>query len=109
MILRSALRSCAVLALGLLVLACSPEKRAHKVLDKYEGVFEECKRLTQEAGAEPGTQYCSKIGSMALDGSLDNTGINKTTRRKMIADWQSSSPLGEFYVDEKAREAIPDL
>lgn len=106
---RSVIRSSAVLALGLLVLACSPEKKAEKVFEKYEVVFNECKKITEEIGAEPGTQYCTKVGSMALEMSLDDTGIDKATRDKMIADWKSSNPLGKFYADEKGREAIPDL
>lgn len=106
---RSVIRSSAVLALGLLVLACSPEKKAEKVFEKYEVVFNECKKITEEIGAEPGTQYCTKVGSMALEMSLDDTGIDKATRDKMIGDWKSSNPLGKFYADEKGREAIPDL
>lgn len=109
MTLRSAIRSSAALALGLLVLACSPEKKAEKVFEKYEVVFNECKKITEEIGAEPGTQYCTKVGSMALEMSLDDTGIDKATRDKMIGDWKSSNPLGKFYADEKTREAIPDL
>jgi hypothetical protein len=109
MLLRSALRSGGLLALGLLVLACSPEKKAQKVFEKYEVVFNECKKLTEEVGAEPGTQYCTKVGSMALEMSLDDTGIDKATRDKMIGEWKSSNALGKFYADEKAREAIPDL
>jgi hypothetical protein len=107
MTLRSALRSSALLALGLL--ACSPEKKAEKVFEKYEVVFDECKKLTEEVGAEPGTHYCTKVGSMALERSLDDTGIDKATRDEMIGEWKSSNPLGKFYADEKAREAIPDL
>jgi hypothetical protein len=106
---RSVLRSGGLLALGLLVLACSPEKKAAKVFEKYDVVFNECKKLTEEVGAEPGTQYCTKVGSMALEMSLDDTGIDKATRDKMIGEWKSSNPLGKFYADEKAREAIPDL
>ncbi|KIG17090.1 hypothetical protein DB30_03687 [Enhygromyxa salina] len=103
------LRSSALLAVSMFVLACSPESKAEKVLVKYETVFNECKKLTEEVGAEPGTQYCTKVGSMALEMSLDDTGIDKATRDKMIADWAGSNPLGKFYADEKAREAIPDL
>jgi hypothetical protein len=104
-----ALRSGALLSLGLLMVACSPEKKAQKVLDKYEVVFEECKKLTEEVGAQPGTQYCSKVGSMALEMSLDDTGVDKATRDKLIGEWKSSNPLGKYYADEKAREAIPDM
>jgi hypothetical protein len=106
---RLALRSSALLALGMLMLACSPEKKAEKVFEKYEVAFNECKKITEEVGAEPGTHYCSKVSSMALEMSLDDTGIDKATRDKMIGDWSSSNPLGEFYADEKAREAIPDM
>jgi hypothetical protein len=109
MTLRAALPRFGVLALGLLVLACSPEKKAQKVFEKYEVVFNECKKLTEEVAAEPGRQYCTKVGSMALERSLDDTGIDKATRDKMIGEWKSSNPLGKFYADEKAREAIPDL
>jgi hypothetical protein len=109
MTLCTALRTSAVLALGLLVLACSPEKKAEKVFEKYDVVFDECKKLTQEVGAEPGAQYCTKVSSLALEMSLDDTGIDKATRDKMIGEWKSSNPLGKFYADEKAREAIPDL
>jgi hypothetical protein len=109
MTLRSTLRSSALLALGLLVLACSPEKKAEKVFEKYEVVFNECKKLTEEVGAEPGTQYCTKVSSMALEMSLDDTGVDKATRDKMIGEWKSSNPLGKFYADEQAREAIADL
>jgi hypothetical protein len=106
---RSALRFGALLSLGLLVAACSPEKKAQKVFDKYTVVFEECKKLTEEVGAEPGTQYCTKVASMALEMSLDDTGIDKATRDKMIGEWKSSDPLGKYYADEKGREAIPDM
>ena len=102
-------RSYAVVALGLLALACSPEKRAQKVFDRYENVFAECKRITEEAGAEPGTHYCSKLAGKALDSSLDGTGIDKGTRNAMINEWVSSNPLGEFYADEHARREIPDM
>lgn len=105
----NALRMGALLCLGLLVAACSPEKKAQKVFEKYEVVFQECKKLTDEVGAEPGTQYCTKVGSMALEMSLDDTGIDKATRDKMIGEWKSSNPLGKYYADEKGREAIPDL
>lgn len=109
MTLRSVLRSSALLTLGLLVLACSPEKKAEKVFGKYEVVFEECKKITAEFSAEPGTHYCTKVSSMALEMSLDDTGIDKATRDKMIGEWKSSNPLGKFYADEKTREAIPEL
>lgn len=103
------LRSSAMLALGLLALACSPEDKAKRLFEKYEVAFGECKKITEEVGAEPGTHYCTKISSMALEMSLDDTGIDKATRDKMIGEWASSNPLGKFYADEKAREAIPDL
>jgi hypothetical protein len=102
-------RSILLFALGLLALACSREKQAQQVFEKYDVVFDECKKLTQEAGAESGTHYCSKLGSMALEMALDDTGIDKATRDEMIDEWKSSNPLAEFYADEKAREAIPDL
>lgn len=97
------------LALGLLLVACSPEAKAEKVFDKYEVAFEECKKISEEDGAEPGTHYCSKVTSMALEMSLDDTGIDAATRDKMIADWSAKNPLGELYVDEDEREAIPDM
>jgi hypothetical protein len=103
------LRFVALLSLGLLVLACSPEKKAQKLFEKYDVVFDECKKLTEEVGAEPGTHYCSKLGSMALEKALDDTGIDEATRDEMIGEWKSSNPLAKFYADEKAREAIPDL
>lgn len=106
---RFALRSTAVLALGLLALACSPESKAKKTLEKYEVAFNECKKITEEFGAEPGTHYCSKVTSMALEMSLDDDGLDKATRDKMIAEWAAANPLGKLYADEKAREAIPDL
>jgi hypothetical protein len=106
---RLALRSSALLAVSMLMLACSPESKAEKVLVKYETVFNECKKITEEIGAEPGTQYCTKVSSMALEMSLDDTGVDKATRDKMIAAWAGSNPLGGYYADEKAREAIPDL
>ena len=106
---RTVLRSSAVLALGLLALACSPESKAKKTLEDYEVAFNECKKISEEVGAEPGTHYCTKVSSMALEMSLDDTGIDKATRDKMIGEWVSSSPLGKFYADEKAREAIPDM
>jgi hypothetical protein len=106
---RFALRSSALLAVGMLLLACSPEKKAEKLLVKYETAFNECKKITEEVGAEPGTQYCTKITSMALEMSLDDTGLDKAARDKMISDWASSNDLGKYYADEKAREAIPDL
>ena len=103
------LRTPALLTLGLLALACSPEKKAAKVLEDYEIVFTECEKITKEVGAEPGTHYCTKVSSMALEMSLDDTGLDKAARDKMIGDWAGSNPLGKFYADEKAREAIPDL
>jgi hypothetical protein len=106
---RTALRSSVLFALSMIVLACSPEKKAEKVFEKYEIAFGECKKITEEIGAEPGTHYCSKVSSMALEMSLDDTGIDEATRDKMIGDWVSSNPLGKFYADEKAREAIPDM
>jgi hypothetical protein len=99
----------AAFALGMLVLACSPEKKAKEVFEKYEVVFEECKELTEEAGVEPGTQYCTKVVSMALEMSLDDTGIDRAKRDQMIDEWKSSNPLGKYYADEKGREAIPDM
>ena len=105
----STLRVGALLSLGLLVAACSPEKKAQKVFEKYEVVFEECKKLTEEVGAEPGTQYCTKVASMALEMSLNDTGVDRATRDEMIGEWKSSNALGKFYADEKAREAIPDM
>lgn len=104
---RSALRSAGLLALGLLVLACSPD--AQEMLQRYEVVFEECKQLTEEAGAEPGTHLCTKLSSMALEKALDDTDIDRATRDEMIGEWKSSNPLGKFYADETGREAIPDL
>jgi hypothetical protein len=104
---RSALRSAGLLALGLLVLGCSPDAR--EMLEKYEVVFEECKKLTEEAGVEPGTHFCTKLSSMALEKALDDTEIDRATRDEMIGEWKSSNPLGEFYADETARAAIPDL
>lgn len=106
---RSAPPGFGLLALGLLALACSPEKQAREVFEKYELVFNECKQITEEVAAEPGTHYCTKLGSMALERALDDTGIDQATRDEMIGDWKSSNPLAEFYADEQAREAIPDL
>jgi hypothetical protein len=106
---RSALPKFGLLVLGLLALACSPDKKAQKVLEDYEIVFNECKKLTEEVDAEPGTHYCSKVGSKALEMALDDTGIDQATRDEMIGEWKSSNPLGKFYADEKAREAIPDM
>jgi hypothetical protein len=103
------LRKSSLLALGLLVLACSREKDAREVLEKYDVVFEECKKLSEEAGAEPGTHSCSKVASRALEKSLDATKIDTATRDEMIRAWKSSNPLAELYADEQAREAIPDL
>jgi hypothetical protein len=102
-------RPFAVVALGLFALACSPESKAKKALEKYDVAFSECEKITEEDGMQPGTHYCSKVASMALEMSLDDTGIDKATRDKMIAEWVGSNPLGKFYADEKAREAIPDL
>ena len=109
MSVRAVFRSSTLVALGLLALACSPEKKAEKVFEKYEVVFNECKKLTDESGLEPGTAYCSKVGSMALEMALDDTGIDKAKRDSMISDWASHNPLGKFYADEAAREAIPDM
>jgi hypothetical protein len=103
------LRKFGLLALGLLVLACSREKDAREVLEKYDLVFEECKKLTEEAGAAPGTHPCSKISSRALEKALDDTKIDLATRDELIGEWKSSNPLAELYADEQAREAIPDL
>ncbi|PRP91827.1 hypothetical protein ENSA5_52650 [Enhygromyxa salina] len=106
--IRVALRSSALLALGTLMLACSPEEKAEKVFEKYENAFAECKKITEEVGADPGTHYCTKITSMALEMSLDDTGIDKGTRDEMISGWVGSNPLGKFYADETAREAIQE-
>lgn len=88
--------------------ACSPEKKAEKAFKDYETVFTECKKITEEVGLEPGTHYCSKVGSMALEMSLEDTGLSPEEQKAAIEKWAEGSDLGEYYADEAARELIPD-
>ncbi len=105
--MRTRILALAPLALVALA-ACSPEKKAQKAFEDYEVVFGECKKMTEEIGLEPGTAYCSKIGSMALEMSLEDTGLSPEEQKAAIKKWVESSDLGEYYADEAARELIPD-
>ena len=99
----------AVAALALVALSgCSPEKKAQKAFEDYEMVFGECKKITEEMGLEPGTAYCSKVGSMALEMSLEDTGLSPEEQKAAIEKWVKENDLGVYYADEAARELIPD-
>lgn len=95
------------IGLTLLALACSPEREAQDVLERYDVVFEECRKISEEAGAEPGTHHCSKLASVALERALDDTGLDAVAREQLITTWRSNNPLAEFYADANARAAIP--
>ncbi|GEM_PF-4125815 len=99
----------AALALALISTGCSPEKKAAGALEDYEVAFKECKKITEEAGIDPGTHYCTKITSMALEMSLEETGLDAAAQKKTIEEWVKSSDLGEYYADEAAREDIPSI
>lgn len=99
----------ALLGVALLLTGCSPEAKAKKALEDYEVAWKECKKITEEVGAEPGTHYCSKVTSMALEMSMEDTGLDAAAQKKAIEDWAKASEYGKLYADEKAREAIPDL
>lgn len=105
--MRTRLLALAPLALVALA-ACSPEKKAEKAFKDYEMVFEECKKITEEMGQDPGTAYCSKVGSMALEMSLEDTGLSPEEQKAAIEKWAKESDLGSYYADEAARELIPD-
>ena len=106
--LRNIVPAFGLLALTLLGSACSPESKAKKALEDYEVVFEECKKITEETKTEVGKHYCSKVGSMALEMSMADTGLDAAAQKQMIDEWAKSNPLGKYYADEKAREAIPN-
>lgn len=94
-------------AFALLAVACSPEQKAADAIADYETkVFAKCKEITAEQKMDPGTHYCSKVGSMALDMSLKKSGLDEAAWKKMVTEWQANSELGKYYADEKARELI---
>ncbi|NVB42432.1 hypothetical protein G6O69_31705 [Pseudenhygromyxa sp. WMMC2535] len=100
----------ALAAAALFLVACSsPEDKAKEELDDFEKLaWGKCKEITEEADATPGTHYCSKVTSMALEMALEDTGLDAAAQKKAIEDWAKSSEYGAFYADETAREAIPD-
>lgn len=106
--LRRLIPALGLLALSVFASACSPESKAKKALEDYEVVFDECKKITEERKMDPGTHYCSKVASMALEMTLEDTGLDAAAQKQAIADWAKASPVGKFYADEKAREAIPN-
>lgn len=106
--LRRFLPALCLLALTVFASACSPESKGKKALEDYEVVFTECKKITESDGKEPGTHYCSKVGSMALEMAMEDTGLDAAAQKAMIEEWAKSNPLGKYYADAKAREAIPD-
>lgn len=98
-----------VLVLGaMMMIGCSPEAKGKKVLEKYETAWSTCKQITEEEKAEPGTIYCSKISSMALEMAMADTGLDKAAQEKMIKEWAKSNPYGKYYADEEKRKSIPD-
>ena len=101
-----------LLALSLVVasaLACADDpgaEQARAVFERYEPAFYECKKVSEEAGARPGTHPCSRASSEALERSLDATGIDEATRDEMIAEWVRRSALGVLYADAQTRAGL---
>lgn len=96
-----------VLALG--VACSSPQEKAADIVEDFEPVFETCRTLSSEAEVAPGTHYCSKLASIALERALDEAELDEAARDAMIEAWVRASELGAYYADEPARAAIPDL
>ncbi len=85
----------AALALG----ACTPKMRAKRLLGKYEKVFATCRKLTEDAGARPGEHSCAKVASLAVEGSLGDTGLPESEWRPMLTHWLTETGFAPYYVD----------
>ncbi|MBK7583885.1 MAG: hypothetical protein IPI67_27285 [Myxococcales bacterium] len=88
-----------LVAMAVAGLACTPEMRAKRLLGKYEKVFATCKQLTEAASLAPGEHSCSKVASLAVEGSLRNTGLEETSWRPMLGGWLTETGFTGYYVD----------
>lgn len=94
-----------VLALLMLCAACTPEMKAKRLLGKYEKVFATCRRLTEEARLRPGEHSCTKVASLAVEGSLRDTGLTEAKWRPMLTAWLSETGFTPYYVSSSEAAA----
>lgn len=95
----------AVLALSA---ACSPESKAQSSLEKYEAAFKTCKKITEEAKMKPGTHRCTKITSMAVEMSMEDSGLEEAKWRPMLTSWLDKTGYSTYYADEAKRKTMPE-
>lgn len=88
-----------LLALALWGSGCTPEMRAKRMLGKYEKVFATCRKLTEEASMRPGEHSCTKVASLAVEGSLRDTGLEEAKWRPMLAAWLAETGFTPYYAD----------
>ena len=88
-----------LLSLALSGVSCTPEMRAKRMLGKYEKVFSTCRKLTEEAGMRPGEHSCTKVASLAVEGSLRDTGLEEPKWRPMLTAWLAETGFTPYYVD----------
>lgn len=92
------------LASALALPACSAESKAKSVLKKYETVFKMCKDMTEELKMQPKEHDCALVSSMALDGSLEDTGAEAAALDKMRDEWLKTSGYADYYVAKADRK-----
>lgn len=89
--------------------ACTPEMKAKRMLGKYEKVFATCRKLTEEAKQRPGEHSCTKVASLAVEGSLRDTGLPEAEWRPLLATWLSETGFTAYYLDSSKPAAEPAL
>ncbi|MBI3207226.1 MAG: hypothetical protein HYZ29_37155 [Myxococcales bacterium] len=86
--------------------ACTPKMRAKRLLGKYEKVFATCRKLTEDAGARPGEHSCAKVASLAVEGSLGDTGLAESEWRPMLSTWLAETGFAPYYIDSSRSSLV---
>lgn len=85
------------------VAGCSPEEKAKSTLQKYEAAFNICKEETEKTKMQPGEHRCALVSSMALDMSMNDTGLDEAKIKSMRDEWLEKTGYKPFYIPADKR------
>ena len=90
-------------ALAACAAGCSAESKAATVLAKHEGAFRVCQEEMEKMKAARWEHRCALVASMALDASLQDTGLDAPRIQQMRDAWLDRTGYRPLYVSAEKR------
>lgn len=90
-------------ALAAIGAGCSAESKATTALAKHEGAFRVCQEEMEKMKAARWEHRCTLVASMALDASLQDTGLDAARIQQMRDAWLDRKGYRPLYVPAEKR------